>query len=666
MRDRTTPRAMGRATPSGEGEPGFTARRAGEAWLLFPADRPADQRALAFTAHLARDPACTVLVVDLPAGADDGTLEAMVRQVPSGSDGLRLLFGRPPARGAVTVARWLAERLGRTVIVAAGSPLPTPGGGLFIGEDRGAGWIRCAPGMPGVPDSRGFPTPSWESALPAGRWTLGRSVAEALPAGVWLRPAAEEADLLDHRTRLTGQLRVSPELLTVVVGVPGMADLPLADVARFWQELPAHVRPAVRFVCYGPARLGGGRHFGEVLAQVLGEAVRLYNGTPGGEDSSGDVLLVEHDGSPGRPLRAHEFLHLPPGDGAGPVPLPLAVGHRWPLGDLREIRSGTHLLADDVVVEVVPSGLWVRLAQDPPHAAEVRATEPDPGHERVLCDAAYEAELPRLRQYAEDLVRGFPPDLRRAVRMGVCRPTGEAGGREATPPAAPIPGGALTSSNPAPARPGSDGSHTSPTTAHEGLLSLAAEALRRHPELTADRTQPEAVPALAAVLSRLAGDGTLDGPGAARPGTSSGELLRKGLAMLPVHHGATGLRATLDDAMRQWYAIQPLVVEAIACEASVAGPGDAPGNTDFLIWSVNGRRTDALDPLCPDRVLFPPGSRFKVLAGEVSLPDVVMMRETEPRETDADQGHLDRAAARELAKAWRDWRAAGVRTDRPA
>jgi hypothetical protein len=125
--------------------------------------------------------------------------------------------------------------------------------------------------------------------------------------------------------------------------------------------------------------------------------------------------------------------------------------------------------------------------------------------------------------------------------------------------------------------------------------------------------------------------------------------------MLPVHRGATGLRATLDEAMRQWYAGQPLVVDTNVCEASVLGPGRAPGNTDFLIWSVDGRRTDALDPLCPDRVLFLPGSRFRVLRAEPGIPGVVMMREIGPEETSPDAGR-DEAAVRELTRAWRGWR----------
>ncbi|WP_327371171.1 hypothetical protein [Streptomyces sp. NBC_01217] len=276
-----------------------------------------DPRALTFTAGLARDPECTVLVVDLPDGADDGTLESLAQEVPPGHGSLRLVFGRSPRLGATTVARWLADRLGRTVITAAGVPLPIPGGGLFIGSDRGPGWVRCEPGAPQTPDPRGFPKPSWEYAVPDRPWSLGTTAAEPLPAGAWLRPAQESAAQQHHRKRLYGQLRVSCELLTVVVGVPGAAALPLADVVRFWQGLPPDVRPAVRFVCYGPTHLVGGRHFGDVLAQVVGEPVRLYNGIPGGGDmNSGEVLLVGEGGSPARPLRAHEFVHLPPTDAA--------------------------------------------------------------------------------------------------------------------------------------------------------------------------------------------------------------------------------------------------------------------------------------------------------------------------------------------------------------
>jgi hypothetical protein len=633
-----------------------------------------DQRALTFTAGLARDPECTVLVVDLPDGADDGTIESVAQEVPPGHGSLRVVFGRTPRLGATIVARRLADRLGRTVVAAAGIPLPTPGGGLFIGSDRGPGWVRCEPGAPETRDSRGFPKTSWESALPDRPWSLGTAVAEPLPAGAWLRPAEESAALHHHRMRLYGQLRVSPELLTVVVGVPGAAVLPLADVARFWQDLPPHVRSAVRIVCYGPTRLSGGRHFGDVLAQVVGEPVRLYNGIPGGRDvNSGEVQLVGEDGSPGRPLRAHEFVHLPPTDAGGPPPPPFAVAHGWPVRDLQEIRPGTHLLAADAVVEVVPSGLWLRPPQDPPHAAEVRTAAPDPGHERILCDAGSEETLPRLRRLATDLMRSFPPELRSATRMGVCHPTAPSGGRAAVtllPRAGglPAPGGSgaepPTRWQTGDARPhtvsgaGHEGAVSALDAGPEGVASVAVEVLREHPGLVADRSDRD-LAGLAAVLRRLAGGEVPDGPGAeagtGRPAPPDGELLREGLRMFPVHRGATGLRATLDDAMRRWYAEQALVVDPNVCEASVLGPRDEPGNTDFLIWSVAGRRTELLDPRRPDRVLFLPGSRFRVLRAEPGIPGVVMMREIDPGET-PPAARLDRAAVRELTRAWTGWR----------
>ncbi|HEY5835857.1 hypothetical protein [Streptomyces sp.] len=634
---------------------------------------------MTFTAGLARDPECTVLVVDLPDGANDGTLQQMAQEIPPGKNGLRLVFGRPPRLGAAIVARRLADLLGRTVIAAAGVPLPTPGGGLFIGADGGPGWVRCEPGTPEAWDSRRFPKPSWESALPARPWSLGTVMAEPLPFGVWLRPAEQSALRHDHHRRLSGQLRVSSELMTVAVGAPEAAALPMADIARFWRDVPPHVRPAVRFMCYGPTRLSGGRHFGDVLAQVVGEPVRLYNGMPEGRDDSGDVLLVGGDGSPGRPLQAHEFAHMPPTDTAEPLPSPLAMVHRWPLGDLQEIRPGIHLLTDDVVVEVVRSGLWVRLLQAPSYAAEVRAADPDPGHERILCDADSKEALPRLRRLAKDLVWSLPSELRRAVRTGVCRPTAPAGdrapdmpvrrpGRSASSPARPSPRGpGVAGRPPAPngSRPVPSGGqtgqarlYTTPDSGHQELLSLAAEVLRRHPELTANRSDLHAVAGLAAVLRHVTGVGP-NGPGeetaTSRPEPPDSELLREGLRMLPVHRGATGLRATLDDAMRQWYAAQPLLVDANVCEASVLGPRDDPGNTDFLIWSVDGRRTDLLDPLRPDRVLFLPGSRFRILRTEPDTPGVIMMREIGPEMTPMDQG-LDQAAVRRLIQAWRDWR----------
>lgn len=636
-------RAPGR---HGVGGPRFTAHRAGKAWLVSPVG-PVDPRALAFTAGLAPDAECTVVVADLPDGSDDATLDRLVRAIPAGADDLRLVFGRPLRRDAMTVARRLAERLGRTVIAAAGAPLPTPGGGLWVGPDSGPGWMRCAPGAPEVPDSRAFPKPSWEPAVPPRPWSLGRSVGEPLPAGVWLRPATEDPDRSAHWTRLAGGPTVSTELMTVAVGAPGAPALPVADVARFWEDLPPWLRPAVRFLCYGPARLSGGRHLGDVLAQVVGEPVRFLSGMPQGTGGGGEMLLTGADGTPGRPLWAHEFVHLPPAGFPGPPPSPIASAHRWPLGELPEIRPGTHRLADDVVVEVVRSGLWVRPTPAPAHAPQMRDADPDPAHERVLCDAGSEENLPRLRRLAQDLVRSFPPGLRGAVRLGTGRPTAPAVRAPSRAPRAPLPG------TPPEARP-----PATPYPGPMGRTSLATEALRRNPALTDGAPDPAA--ALAAVLRRLEGEGAPEAAVTSTdgrpPGPAEDVLLGRGLRMLPVLSGPTGLRTTLDEPMRRWYAEQPVVTDPYACEASTLGPAEAPGNTVFLILSVNGRRTDPLDPLRPDRVLFLPGSRFRVLEAATGATGVVMMREMAPEESSIDRV-LDRTAVRDLSRAWQDWRA---------
>ncbi|MGW2282957.1 hypothetical protein [Streptomyces sp. NPDC001770] len=612
----------------------FAAHRAGDAWLLAP-EGPVDPRALAFTARLAPDPECTVVVADLPGGADDTALDRLAGSIPAGTDALRLVFGRPPLRDAVTVARRLAERLGRTVIAAEGPPLPTPGGGLYAGPPTGPGWMRCAPGAPETTDSHAFPKPSWEAALPGRPWPVGRSVAEPVPAGVWLRPAGENSALDDHRTRLSLGTGVSAALMTVALGVPGAPALPMADVARFWQELPPRLRPEVRFLCYGPARLSGGRHLGDVLAQAVGAPVRVLGGMPQGGSDTDDVLLVGADGTPGRALRAQEFVHLPPAGFPGPPPRPYAATHTWPLGDLPEIRPGTHRLADGVVVEVVRGGLWVRPTPAPVHAPQMRDADPDPEGERVLCDAGSEAELPGLRRLAQGLVRSFPSELRGAVRLGVGRPTAMAGGTPST---------ARREGAPA-ARPGP-----------RGPVHLAEGILRAHPDLADGDPDPEA--ALAAVLrlldERAAAHGTVTRRHQHPMSPVDDALLVRGLRMLPVHLGPTGLRATLDEPMRQWYAGRPVVTDPLVCEASALGPAGAPGNTDFLIRSVHGRRTDLLDPLRPGRVLFLPGSRFRVLEADPDAPGVVMMRELAPDEPPADRAR-DSAAAADLVRARRDW-----------
>jgi hypothetical protein len=110
-----------------------------------------------------------------------------------------------------------------------------------------------------------------------------------------------------------------------------------------------------------------------------------------------------------------------------------------------------------------------------------------------------------------------------------------------------------------------------------------------------------------------------------------------GLGRLPSYRGPALLRTRLTDAERAWYREGRLVTEWAFCHARTSlhtGPRGI-GATDVLIWSMTSRRTTSLDPALPDRVLFLPGTVFKVLRMN---GNTVLMREVSPSEITEDGG----------------------------
>ncbi|MEV6024714.1 hypothetical protein [Streptomyces sp. NPDC052036] len=112
-----------------------------------------------------------------------------------------------------------------------------------------------------------------------------------------------------------------------------------------------------------------------------------------------------------------------------------------------------------------------------------------------------------------------------------------------------------------------------------------------------------------------------------------------GLRRLPSYRGAAMLRAPATAMEREWYREGRLTTEWAFCTA-YAAPHPGPENgTDFLIWSMTARRTSLIDPSEPNRVVFLPGTTFKVLRpsdGE----GPVLMRELSPSEIASD-GKVD-------------------------
>ncbi|MEU5095076.1 hypothetical protein [Streptomyces sp. NPDC020996] len=125
---------------------------------------------------------------------------------------------------------------------------------------------------------------------------------------------------------------------------------------------------------------------------------------------------------------------------------------------------------------------------------------------------------------------------------------------------------------------------------------------------------------------------------AAGPHVPLARCVTAGLRRLPSYRGPALLRTRLNEAERAWYREDRPVTEWAFCHARTSlhpGPRGS-GATDVLIWSMTARRTAALDPAVPDRVLFLPGTVFRVLRSEGST---VLMREVSPSETAGGGGN---------------------------
>lgn len=109
-----------------------------------------------------------------------------------------------------------------------------------------------------------------------------------------------------------------------------------------------------------------------------------------------------------------------------------------------------------------------------------------------------------------------------------------------------------------------------------------------------------------------------------------------GLARLPSYRGTAVLHAALHAAERDWYEEDKVVTEWAFCRALTTAYPDTPGDTRFLLWSMTARRTHLVDPSVPDRVLFLPGTGFKVLRVHPGSRHTVLLRELSPSEIGED------------------------------
>ncbi|TDT97826.1 hypothetical protein EDD99_6019 [Streptomyces sp. 846.5] len=168
------------------------------------------------------------------------------------------------------------------------------------------------------------------------------------------------------------------------------------------------------------------------------------------------------------------------------------------------------------------------------------------------------------------------------------------------------------------------------------------------------RTGADALTDLVAVRLYLSGDSAeVDAAvrgGAIGPHVPLARCIASGLRRLPSYRGAALLRARLNPAERDWYQEGRLVTEWAFCTASTDPQPVPDGTTDVLLWSMTARRTSLLDPGAPGRVIFLPGTTFKVLRAEAdSKRPLVLLREVAPAEAAGAGEDTGRAPLDDLA-----------------
>jgi hypothetical protein len=452
-------------------------------------------------------------------------------------------------------------------------------------------------------------------------------------------------------------------------------------VAQFWATLSPEHRQGARFVQYGRVTLPGGLTLGQALADLLEDEVTCYSGMPVGPAPLSEVFTLRPDGSQGWNTYAQQYAYRPRNSAVPAVPRLSFC--RPPVAGMPELEPAVYRCTAEVVVEVVQSGLWVRPAAEPGHAAAVRAEALDP----VVHLLRYEA-TGDLRAIAETLLGRLDYSTRLATRLVPVSADREVPPEdtaadeselpwlsrmldtqtfkrlpEAKPENDPEPAGthSAVTAQPVPEPAASASPVETDLDAERSLLretfarefdqhaETAAALVARNPKLLGKSSGETAavVADLVALRMYLAGQGPAEMDRelrAARPGAhvAFARCVAAGLHRLPLLRGSAVSGLNLRPEQWEFYAGHPVVTERGFLGLWAAPHTDDDTGTDLLVWSMTGRRTAIAEPgdrPVTDRVVFLPGTSFKVL--ELVEPvggarGQLLLRELSPTEIGAD------------------------------
>ncbi|MDT4991243.1 MAG: hypothetical protein QOH97_1135 [Actinoplanes sp.] len=415
-------------------EPPVGKHMVGNALVLHTEDQISPEaQTLALTVR--EDDENEIVLLDLQGDMPVGIWESVAHALNRRRSNIRLVVCGQQTETTVLAGQWLSERLNRTVIAPNGYIIRGADGALFVHAGENSGWVRYRPGKTPTWDAKRFPQPLWDIAATELMPTSSAGVAEPLPGGVWIRDTRDIDLIREHWQWLVTSLPCQPHALAVVLGCPGTPPLPLDDIARFWRELDEENRRRVRFVHYGPVQVAKGETLGQTLADLLSSQVICFGGVPVGDAARPQMHTVTASGELGWQVFARELSYTPRTRPTAPAVTPHMLSHRAPLVLGEPLAPMVYWYANDAVIEVIQSGLWMRPMEAPRNADSVRAAKPSAEHHTFIFDDATEARAARMRALAEDVIARLDPATRErsalvaASRVSTAYGAVEAGGQ---------------------------------------------------------------------------------------------------------------------------------------------------------------------------------------------------------------------------------------------
>ncbi|MFD4671413.1 hypothetical protein ACFWNN_16880 [Lentzea sp. NPDC058450] len=388
----------------------FAANLVGATLVVSAPDGPS-QGATGLARALPADPGRTVVVVDFPSG-DQSTFWPHVVTALHGRGPIRLAVSHAGTMRPTAPAQWLTEQLQAEVVAPDGVLTTVPGAAFVVGTQGYGSWVKFQPNASPMPFGRRFPVPQWEAMDPNSPWPTGEiGISEPIPSGMWLRAQVPPFDPAAQDSRPIVALPCRDNVLTVVVGGPGQSAIPIDEVCRLLTALPQAARSRVRLVPYGiDANIGG------LVADEIGEPIAMFTGLPVGNLRTGGPAVIAVDPRGQQTWRPFvtEVTCLPNES------VPVVSGYRAPVQGLTEVSPGVFALGDGVVLEVVPSGLWVREQDEPYNAAEVRTQPLDPEWARLTVGTPGRTTPGAVAVHGAALVERLEPEVRKLLRLVFC------------------------------------------------------------------------------------------------------------------------------------------------------------------------------------------------------------------------------------------------------